>query len=861
MIEQNDVSNPDCKESLLKELEALPDDWRFTPVNGNKQPYSLRWNKRPKRRELIERHIKIGRCKAIGVLCGSKSEGQLFVDFDGTSSWGYFELMFGVNPHDLPITPAVTSGKKGRQQQIFHVPEKYWNEIKTTKLVTLCGIEKREGVEYLELRWDGCQSVVAGVHPETGSYRWLPGKSHREIAVAEAPIYLIEAMKRPVAPPKSTHLYTRNYNGDGDVALARECLAALSPWRAGSHDEWIHVGMALHSVGDDSLLDDWDRWSQQSDKYESGECERRWHSFNRSGLNIGSLCYWAKQDGWKSNKEFGKQVNKGVRKNMSESEAFKTALTEICKETDPELVALKKATVATTFKVSVQEINKLLKQKEQTEEARHVEDYVFNTDSLFKEELAEDFLVPGMLPRGGSVILAGDAKAGKTLLAYELAYAVATGGEFLGERVPQGRVLLFQIERPNKNLRRLIKRGFSSDLLKSSVRVLTKYSPELLEQELAADNYTLVIIDSLTAINVDSGVSEWSKEYADPIYKMQPHIEKANATCIIIHHLSKSNEAQGVRQLRGSSAIPGAVWGCLVLKHVLKQDPYNKKKFVIDPNETHRTLELVGLQDAGGAALDIELNIENNSWVNHGEVGVSKEVVEARRTMRERILNVMLHNYPHPLPGMEIKEMLELTTKEELDTMWKALGRMAERKEINAKPNPKKLSSRLYYLPHSYYLELSSNFNQSYTEKETQILDSTNDVQKVSNDTQKNADILSRNGNVDQVSVSVKLLDTVENMEGGGVPVPQKTPLAPQGTKPRCGDLIQYVGSGDLDGKGEDLLVKSFSGVNEGVDNDYRKPLKYIICLRPNGNEAKFISGNPYIPIEDTIIVKQQVRT
>ncbi|MDV2993203.1 MAG: hypothetical protein N4J56_002857 [Chroococcidiopsis sp. SAG 2025] len=238
-------------------------------------------------------------------------------------------------------------------------------------------------------------------------------------------------------------------------------------------------------------------------------------------------------------------------------------------------------------------------------------------------------------------------------LAYELAYAVATGGEFLGERVPQGRVLLFQIERPNKNLRRLIKRGFSSDLLKSSVRVLTKYSPELLEQELAADDYTLVIIDSLTAINVDSGVSEWSKEYADPIYKMQPHIEKANATCIIIHHLNKSNEAQGVRQLRGSSAIPGAVWRCLVLKHVLKQDPYNKKKFVIDPNETHRTLELVGLQDAGGAALDIELDIENNSWFNHGEVGVSKEVVEARRTMKERILNILWHNYPNPLSGMK----------------------------------------------------------------------------------------------------------------------------------------------------------------------------------------------------------------
>jgi len=76
-----------------------------------------------------------------------------------------------------------------------------------------------------------------------------------------------------------------------------------------------------------------------------------------------------------------------------------------------------------------------------------------------------------------------------------------------------------------------------------------------------------------------------------------------------------------------------------------------------------------------------------------------------------------------------------------------------------------------------------------------------------------------------------------------------------RGTKPRCGDLIQYVGSGDLDGKGEDLLVESFSGVNKGEDN-WRLPLKYIMCNKPDGSRAKFIGGNPYIPIEDTIIVK-----
>ncbi|MDV2993206.1 MAG: hypothetical protein N4J56_002860 [Chroococcidiopsis sp. SAG 2025] len=411
---QINTRNP-LQQNLLTELSALPDDWRFTPVNGNKQPYLEDWQiKHFSKKELAE-HIKYDSwCRAIGLLCGTPSGGLLLVDFDGESCNEYFPKLFDVPVSGLPDTVTVTSGRPGRCQRVYRVPQEYWSSIKSKDFKT--GVKGDDGKdEQIELRWDGRQSVVAGAHPKTGSYKWLPGKSHREVAVAEAPIYLIDKMKRPVDPPRP--VYTRNYNGNGDVALARECLAALNPCRAGVYQSdggWLDVGMALHSVGDDSLLDDWDRWSQQSDKYKSGECEKKWSSFRGSGLNIGSLCYWAKQDGWKSSK----QNNQG-RQEMSvetREEEFKIALTEICKEEDPDLVALKKATVATNFKISVQEINRLLKQKEQAEEARHVEDYVFNTDSLFEEELAEDFLVPGILPRGGSVILAGDAKAGKTLL-------------------------------------------------------------------------------------------------------------------------------------------------------------------------------------------------------------------------------------------------------------------------------------------------------------------------------------------------------------------------------------------------------------------------------------------------------------
>jgi hypothetical protein len=46
--------------------------------------------------------------------------------------------------------------------------------------------------------------------------------------------------------------------------------------RADDYDDWLAVGMALHSVGDDALLDDWEQWSAQSGKHKPSDCQRKW---------------------------------------------------------------------------------------------------------------------------------------------------------------------------------------------------------------------------------------------------------------------------------------------------------------------------------------------------------------------------------------------------------------------------------------------------------------------------------------------------------------------------------------------------------------------------------------------------------
>jgi hypothetical protein len=86
-------------------------------------------------------------------------------------------------------------------------------------------------------------------------------------------------------------------SSERDLALA--ALAGLSKHRAVGYQDWLGVGMALHAVNDD-LLDAWDQWSRSCpDKYQSGVCAKKWASFRGKGLGLGSLVYWAKQDGWR----------------------------------------------------------------------------------------------------------------------------------------------------------------------------------------------------------------------------------------------------------------------------------------------------------------------------------------------------------------------------------------------------------------------------------------------------------------------------------------------------------------------------------------------------------------------------------
>ncbi len=339
----------------LQRIVATSLDLPLVPIGNNKQPLGDRWQQRPFTATKLIEAISLGGVEVpiknqtkkiqplgFGLITGRSVTIQgnthflMALDQDGASACRKIdELSEGI---PLPKTVAFTSDRPGRCQYLFLIPEQYQNAIKTQKIKT--GVISDDGkAEQLEFRWSNLQSVLPpSVHPTTGEYRWIDGCAIDETEIALAPDWIIEQMlvkgvgNRESGVGRYTPTpYSPLPRSDIDYALSY--LDAVSSYRADDYDEWLTVGMALHSV-DDSLLDSWDKWSNQSAKYKPGDCDRKWRSFSTGGgVTLGTLAHMAKQDGWQSpfvnqNPNWNNHnTNWSNHQNFPKSEAKKSTVT------------------------------------------------------------------------------------------------------------------------------------------------------------------------------------------------------------------------------------------------------------------------------------------------------------------------------------------------------------------------------------------------------------------------------------------------------------------------------------------------------------------------------------------------------
>ena len=75
-----------------------------------------------------------------------------------------------------------------------------------------------------------------------------------------------------------------------EVESALDCISA------DDRDTWVKVGMALQNVPSGLLI--WDKWSQKSDKYNGGEIQYIWESFQGQGITVATVFGLAIENGW-----------------------------------------------------------------------------------------------------------------------------------------------------------------------------------------------------------------------------------------------------------------------------------------------------------------------------------------------------------------------------------------------------------------------------------------------------------------------------------------------------------------------------------------------------------------------------------
>jgi 5S rRNA maturation endonuclease (ribonuclease M5) len=182
---------------------------------------------------------------------------------------------------------------------------------------------------------------------------------------------------------------------------------------------------------------------------------------------------------------------------------------------------------------------------------------------IMNEDTPTDFIIEGLLRAGGTTILIGEPKLGKSQMSLDLALAVSRGEAFAGLATKKGRVIYYALEDGEDIVRDRVKSrgllGMDEDLYIGTTAPVVEDSTALLEEHIDIFQPSMVIIDTLRAMSVSTGKSENEASFADSIYRIAKVARERGVAAIIVHHTVKATTGNPITDARGTSAIAGAV--------------------------------------------------------------------------------------------------------------------------------------------------------------------------------------------------------------------------------------------------------------------------------------------------------------
>lgn len=240
--------------------------------------------------------------------------------------------------------------------------------------------------------------------------------------------------------------------------------------------------------------------------------------------------------------------------------------------------------------------------------------FITDADQIMKTDYPPTpFIVNNLIPGKGLVILAGPAKAGKSLLITQLLDAVTgNSSTFLGGEVStNGAVLYLALEDTEPRLKERFQKqklipndkfkiAFKWSADQRAVRDLDEYLSEHPE-------IILVVIDTKAKICQEQGTQmSYQSEYN--FIGMIKHCADKHGICImLVTHLRKRPSQEDIfNEVNGTSAIMGAADTIMVLKR---------------PRNQNRGILSLTSRDYQEREEEIYLNYETLTWHSQGESG------------------------------------------------------------------------------------------------------------------------------------------------------------------------------------------------------------------------------------------------
>jgi hypothetical protein len=511
---------------------------------------------------------KPGIFQAVGMFTGARSNGLVILDVDRNlarlkKGWG----------SSLDGAPVITSTKGNAAKYLFRVPEALWGLVR--------GIGLSDTGAGYEVLW-GRQGVIYGAYPGSSDGKAPEGHYGFEgdlNNIPEAPEWLLAEMRDASGKGVSDGGFIKNRKAldfsdrdPGEVAeIIQSALKVIPGQGAGSRDQWVKVGMAIHSeLPTDLGLTLWSAWSAEDPEYSddwskgTNPCEEVWKSFKRGSVSLGTLFWmadqqmpgrlWLSEDLRKVVADVEGDTTLRIRNvTISYAEVIKRAKELQDLDNPAEMAHRMNALALEAGYRDAGALERLLISQIQYEQ----QDDDMAIGQLLEKDLTLEYLIPDLMPSPGVVMIHGAGGDGKSMTAWTLAKHVARGLPFSirGDMVPvkQGKVLILNGDQSEVQVKQQMQdldlngndpirvvMGWDLNWYLRFVKMIQKHQP------------ALVIIDSITGCSRGSAFDENRKEFAGPIYWLANNNGRLFPACtiLLIHHSNKSGGFRGTTAIR-----------------------------------------------------------------------------------------------------------------------------------------------------------------------------------------------------------------------------------------------------------------------------------------------------------------------